>query len=137
MLTLAIVLAGFPVAWWTIGDLSETDDGFGLDYNFGRVRFDRRTETAVATSGLVVVAAASVRLLKLSIDGAIPQLWTLAVAELLVADFLAAGCARVLTAGTHGANIGGGMVLFYGRPILLAAYGVGLVLIVTAMHRTE
>lgn len=134
--TVAVVATGFPVAWWLIGDLSEPDLGGGLDYNFGRIEIDRRIETAVAVPALIVALVAASMLLKRRTDGALPRRWIVSVGVLTIANVLAAFSARVLTAGTHGANIGGGLVFLFGGPVLLGAYGAGFALLVRAA-RTE
>lgn len=131
-LTVVVVVAGFPVAWWLIGDLSEPDLGNGLDYNFGRIEIDRRVETTAAVPALLLGLVAMTKLLQRRTRGVLPRGWIVGVAVLTLANVLAAAGGRVLTAGSHGANIGGGMVLMFGGPVLLAAYGTGFALLVRA-----
>ncbi len=108
--------------WWLIGDLSERRVGrhpLALDYV---VRAPKISGWVTATVGGIALAveAASVALLVFAVRRRrLDQRWLGVVGSLMLAGMVAAWIARVVTAGSHGANIGAGLALFFGVPVVL------------------
>jgi hypothetical protein len=111
---MGFVMAVVVASWWLIGDVSvahqEPDD---LDYLF---RAPEIPGWITATAGLagVALALATGRPLLGARTTRRPA------AVLLVAAVTYGFMARVVTAGVIGANIGGGMVLLFGLPLVTA-----------------
>jgi len=121
-----------PAAWWSIGDLSESG---GTDDDVGRLEIDARIESAVGVPLLVLGLAAVTMLVVGGFRGTVSTRWFVGSALLVVAGSATAWCGRVLTADTHGANIGGGLILQLGIPVLISLY-VGAVAVLVADHRS-
>lgn len=113
------VLAAPIAAWWLIGDLSEPARGTrDLDYV---VRAPQVAPWAITTAGAVAVGAMAVAIVILAHavrTGRLQRGWLGVVALLMVEGALIAGIARMLTAGSVGANIGGGLALIFGVPVV-------------------
>lgn len=100
-----------------IGDLSEPS---GTDYAMEPWRFGRTiTVTAVIASAIAgawsVLALLLVRRMR-------TRLWRQAVVVFTGTAVIAGYCYRVMTAAVIGANIGAGMVILFGLPLI--AFGV-------------
>jgi hypothetical protein len=131
------ILATPVAAWWLIGDQSESRvPRRNRDY------FARAPNVAswiVATAGavalLVLVAAAGV-LVQAVRHRRIARGWMGVVGLLSFAGVLVAFFGRIATAGVDGANIGAGLSLIVGGPVLIVvvapAIGLGV-----SIHRTH
>lgn len=115
--TVAGVLLAPVVTWWLIGDLTETR--LNPDYIVEPPTLTTAQESVLGIAAtvfefgalLVIVSALRRRLIGLD---------ELQVAAPLLLAGAASGLAfRVVTAGTHGANIGGSMILLVGPPFVL------------------
>jgi hypothetical protein len=113
-------LCAFPAAWWLIGDLSES--GGSLEYNFGRLEIDPRLELGLGAPALMIGLAALTFLVSGHSRREVSTAWLFGSLMLVAVIAAAAGCGRVLTAGTGGANLGGGIVVLFGGPILLVLF---------------
>jgi hypothetical protein len=118
-------VATFIASWWLIGDQSEAAiEPYKLDYI---VRAPDIPDAAVAAAGvvsLVVTIAIALSLMVTRKRGARQELRT--VAALAAAGFVLAGVARIESAGSHGANIGGGLAIFLGGPIVVMLFAYAL-----------
>jgi hypothetical protein len=116
-------VVALPVlSWWLVGDLSSTA-AVGAGDRLSRVVqppvLGRPAAVAVVVLAAVVVAAALAVLLRRG--GALrrrPLWWFVAVPLALTAAAAGAG-GRVLTAATVDANIGAGLVVLLGVPLLV------------------
>lgn len=113
---LAAAAASLPAAAlagaWLVGDLSSPGAVSDLDYALRPLAVPRGVGVAAGVAGVVVLvlAVAVVR----RVPGAWPVLACLATAGLLLG-----GAYRVVTAGVIGANIGAGLAVLLGGPLLL------------------
>jgi hypothetical protein len=119
-------VATFIASWWLIGDQSEAAIGpYQLDYI---VQAPDVPDAAVAGVGVVclvvTIAIALTLIVRHTRSGARRELRI--VAALAAAGFVLAGIARVETAGSHGANIGGGLAVFFGGPIVVFLFAYAL-----------
>jgi hypothetical protein len=127
MAGLAAVVSTPFAAWWLIGDLSERRVGrhpLPLDYV---VRAPKIPGRITATLGAIAlaVAATSVAIVVVAVrQRRLDQRCLSVVGSLLLAGIVAAWIARVVTAGTRGANIGAGLAVVLGAPVI-----VGLVVL--------
>lgn len=129
-----MTISSFPLAWWLIGDLSE--DRYAadtLDCNFGRVDMDEAVATTVALVSLFVLAVGVTVLFRRWGSGAFASRRLLAVGLYVVGSVFTALCLRVMTAGTGGANIGGGLAVSFGAFVLLALFVTATTLYVTGL----
>jgi hypothetical protein len=113
------------VAWWLIGDLSESP---GTDYfmlrpltlKLGSERISGALASVVAVVGLALVLRARWGRTALSV-------WDRALLLTLGAEVGAAFVYRVFTAGVRGANIGGGLLLLMGVPVVAFMLALAIV----------
>lgn len=131
----AVVTSSFAavlVAAWLVGDLSyqgPVDPGFpGLDHAYPPLPLAADTYTAAGVVGLLVLLAAA---------GIAARTSGFA---LVLACFVGAGALvglmyRVMTAGVIGANIGAGLALMIGGPLLVALVVTGTALAVRRRPR--
>jgi hypothetical protein len=119
-------VAAFVASWWLIGDQTEASIRPG-DISYV-MRAPDLPSVAVAAAGVVsiVVVAAIVLSLIVTRPRARARREAATVAALAGAAFVLAGSARMETAGSHGANIGGGMAIIVGLPVavVLVAYAL-------------
>ncbi len=112
---LAVVGAAPLAVWFLVGQLRE---GNGGDYIFRVPDMNRTAEVALGLFAAAVVASAAARLVG-ERDWLIHAGWWRVYVRLLAAGILLALGARVVTAASVGANIGGGFVLYFGPlPVL-------------------
>ena len=112
----AVVVAVPIVTFWLVGDQSATDDPVYLDYIW-RASVSESAVRVFGIAALIVLLVASAYLLRamrpLRQHGHVLR----AVLMLVLAGEIGAVGVRVLTAGTRGANIGGGLFLILGLPV--------------------
>lgn len=109
---LAVPAAAASTAW-LIGDLSYTGptDGYGLDHAVEPL-LSERTLAVAGLAGLVLLVLALAALLRA------PRAWPVLACS-LAGGALVGLTYRVATAGVIGANIGYGLLLLVGAPVLL------------------
>lgn len=119
-----MVLATPVAAFWLLGDQSIDRDPEDLDH---MVRLQVSTD-AIRVAGIIALAAWVIAaIVILARYGARPPADAARlVSSLVVAGSMVAGIGRTVTAGTIGANIGGGLAVLAGPPILLAVIGYGV-----------
>jgi len=117
-------LAAAAVTWWAVGDLSYTGPssfGPGLDHLIPPPDISPAAEQLIGTVAAAAGAAACGVLLR---PGSSPRKdlrWLAVVLPLLAAAVLLGWGWRVLTAGVIGANIGAGLAVAFGGPLVVAA----------------
>lgn len=108
-----------PAGWWLVGDLSEAGDPRTLHYMLEPPRLN---QTLAASIGVVALIASILTLSAIwyvvSTRQA-DQRWLRLAVLLSVAGLILSVGLRILTAGVHGANIGGGLVIMFGLPLLI------------------
>jgi hypothetical protein len=112
---LTLVGATPLAAWFLLGQLRERN---GADYIFRVPEMNRSLEVVL---GIVVLAVAggAAGVLWRDRDWLIRGGWWRVYVRLLVAGVAVAAGARIVTAASGGANIGGGFILFFGPvPVL-------------------
>jgi hypothetical protein len=115
-----VVLVGaMPVAtWWLVGDLStEIADP---DYLIRPVQIEGMAANVVGLGAVVLAAGSVVTLVVAGARGRLARSWWPVLVELVLAGGLCGAGWRVLTAGVIGANIGAGLVMIVGGPIVAA-----------------
>jgi hypothetical protein len=121
-----LIIAAPLVAWWLIGPLEEKTPRAGdLDYI---VRAPDAPSWLTPTVGFVSLAVVTAALLNLVRRGNRERnrRWLPVVVPLVIAGVALAGIGRLVTAGADGANIGGGLALFYGLPVVAVLVGVAI-----------
>ncbi|MGI8663513.1 MAG: hypothetical protein ACR2LQ_09930 [Acidimicrobiales bacterium] len=129
-LALATVAVSMPVAtWWLAGSLDETDRNLpsGVEPRYDYiVRPPDVGVTVERVVGIVSVLAASVALMTLAVAvrrrRLVARPWVELILCVAISGVAIGGAGRVVTAGTLGANIGGGVLLFVLPPTLLAVW---------------
>ncbi len=123
--TLVGGVATFLAAWWLIGDQSSKGINRPLDYVVRAPDIPNAMVVAAGVVGLVVAIAILFQLVVAARRGDLRvRHENTAVLASLAVGFVAAGSARVITAGSVGANIGAGLAVFGGGAIILWLVGV-------------
>lgn len=108
---------------WLVGDLSSRGDAADLDYALRPFAVSQGVHVAAGVAGLAVLVLAVV------VVRGVPSVRPV-LACLLTAGLLLGGAYRVMTAGVVDANIGAGLAVFLGGPLLLALLVAAVVLAV-------
>jgi hypothetical protein len=126
-LTLAVtaLLVSVPVvAWWLPGDLTSEKskalaaDGEVLDHMVDPLPLGSTAELVIGiVAGLVLIAAAVV-LIRATMARQIDPRWWIVLGPLCAAGAVVGFGWRMITAGGIGANVGGGLTLLFGLPIV-------------------
>jgi hypothetical protein len=120
-----VLIAAVPVAtWWAVGDLST--DLPDPDYQIRPFDIGPTAEQVAGVSATVLAAAAVVALIHAGRAGRFDRRWWPVLVELVLAGALCGAGWRVLTAGVIGANIGAGLVLWVGAPMVAALVGLAV-----------
>ncbi|TJZ55712.1 hypothetical protein FCH28_10370 [Streptomyces piniterrae] len=128
----AVLAAAVPVATW--GLLGRHDHQgvppSELDHAVEPLDIPAGLEAAIGVVALLLVGACTALLVRASRRGTFDRRWWQVLGPLLVAGLVIGSGWRVLTAGVVGANIGAGLVIMIGGPVvaglLLWAAGRGL-----------
>ena len=119
------LIVAVPVAtWWAVGDLST--DLPDPDYQIRPFDIGHTTEQVAGVSAAVLAAAVIVVLIHAGRAGRFDRRWWPVLVELILAGALCGAGWRVLTAGVIGANIGAGLVLWIGGPMVAALVGLAV-----------
>ncbi|MEV7346108.1 hypothetical protein [Streptomyces sp. NPDC093544] len=134
----AVLVAGVPVAaWGLMGQQNSAElPASQLDYAFQPLGIPEGLDTVLGVTALLVAGVGATLLVRASRSGGLDKHWWGVLAPLIMAGLLVGMGWRVMTAGVIGANIGAGLVVFFGGPVvaglLLWALGRGVWL---ATHR--
>ncbi|QPP08326.1 hypothetical protein G4Z16_20165 [Streptomyces bathyalis] len=140
VLVAGVLVAAVPVATW---GLMGQDDAQGLppsqlDHAYEPLAIPAGVQTALGIGALLLAAAALVLLVRAWRRGTFDRRWWQVLGPLMVAGLIVGAGWRVLTAGVVGANIGAGLVVLFGAPVVVAlalwAAGRGVWL---ALHRSD
>jgi hypothetical protein len=115
----ACVLATPVAVWWLVGDLSvAAPAGAGLDYVIRPPAIDPWAERLIGVGGLLVTGLALVLLVRASRQRRFDRRWWATLLPAMGAGIVAGFGARVVTAGTIGANIGAGLTIVLGGALM-------------------
>lgn len=116
-----LVVAAVPVAtWFLVGYLSEEG---GTDHIVEIRQLDRPVEIFLGVLAALIALGAGWSFLGRSRNWLIDEGWWRVYVRLLGCGLFLAVGARIVTAGSSGANIGGGMLLLFGPLLLLYLWG--------------
>lgn len=123
------LLLATPVAtWWLVGDLSATvPPGTSLDYTIRPPAIAPWAERVAGIGALLVTGAALAVLVRGARRRRFDRRWWAALLPAVAAGGLAGLGWRVMTAGTIGANVGAGLTILVGGPVvaLLLLWAIG------------
>jgi hypothetical protein len=114
---LVAVVSAPAATWWLVGDLSAegfTDDE--LDYMFRAPGWAERLAAPMGAAALFALLCAGAVLARVAATKRLQRDWLVVVSLLVLAGVIAAGIARLATAGVIGANIGGSLSIMFGAP---------------------
>jgi hypothetical protein len=109
-----------PVAtWWLVGQQdADVPAGTELDYAYRPLDIDPEVERVVGIGSTLLAVVSAVVLL--GFRRRFDRRWWSVLIPVLAAGVLIGSGWRVLTAGVIGANIGAGMMLLFGVPLIAA-----------------
>jgi hypothetical protein len=114
------LVAGVPVAAWGLMG-QQNVEGFlasELDYAFQPWAISDGVAALIGVAGLLVAGAGAALLVRGSRRGTLDRRWWGVLGPLVVAGVIAGVGWRILTAGVIGANIGAGLMIMFGVPLL-------------------
>lgn len=129
-----LVVSSPVAAWWLVGPnpgseiagdptLSPND----YDYMFRPPSIDPAVERIVGGGAVVAGLVAAAVLVVAVRSRRIDRRWWSPVIALVLAGIIVGTAARVMTAAVIGANIGGGIMLLFGTPVVLVLVAGGIV----------
>jgi len=116
----AALVAAVPVAAWGLmgqQNATEVPDG-QLDYAFRPFDVPDGLDTVLGVIALLLGGVGAALLVRASRRGELDRRWWEVIAPLVVAGVIVGAGWRVLTAGVVGANIGAGLVVIVGGPVV-------------------
>ncbi len=116
----ALVAAVPVVTWWLVGDLSTVSLADDPDYAFRPMTLSPMTERAVGIASLALAVGAVAVLAWATRRRALDRRWWTVLGLLAAAGCIVGLGWRVLTAGVIGANIGAGLFILVGGPVVAA-----------------
>src|SRR5215472_1781022 len=130
-----LVLA-FPVAsWWLVGDLSTVPASEHPDFAFRPLDVGRGVERAAGLASVLVAAVMLLMLVWFTVRHLFDARWWTVLVPLMAAGFIIGAGWRVMTAGVIGANIGAGIVVIFGGPLVAALLVWAVARSVYLVHR--
>jgi len=140
--TAVALVVAMPVAtWWLVGDQTSPfmkqrmnaavkdpaiQAGLDPDYMYRPFDIAPATERAAGVVAVMLVVAAVVVLILASLTGRLHVGWWGVLGALSLAGTVCGSGWRVMTAAVDGANIGGGMVIMFGGPLVLGLVAAAL-----------
>jgi len=128
-----MVMAVPVVSWWLVGDQSSVPAGAHPDFTFQGFEVGPSVERAAGIGSTVLAVVTMVVLAWAMYRRQIDWRWWGVLVLVMAAGFIVGSGWRVMTAGGIGANIGAGLVVFFGGPIVVAllicarAYSIHLI----------
>jgi len=117
---LGLVMAVPVVTWWIVGDQSDVPAGAEPDYTFEPFHVGLGIERAVGIGSTVLAVVALLVLAWATYRHHLDPRWWGVLFPLMAAGFIVGSGWRVMTAGGIGANIGAGLVVIFGGPVVAA-----------------
>jgi hypothetical protein len=116
----AVLVAAAPVAaWGLMGQQNAAQlPPSQLDYAFRPWDLPNGLDTALGAVALLLAGVGAALLVRDTRRGSLDRRWWGVLAPLIVAGLLVGVGWRVLTAGVIGANIGAGLAIFFGGPVV-------------------
>ena len=112
-------MIAFPVVvWWLVADQS-TVPPRGADYAFRPLLIDPSAERAVGIGSVLLFVVALSMLVWADHRHPFGRRWWVVLGLVLSAGFIIGSGWRVMTAGVIGANIGAGLVVMFGGPVVV------------------
>jgi hypothetical protein len=121
----ALVLATPVATWWLVGDLSEPVAN--PDYMIRPISVSQGMERAVGLGSMLVLAVSISVVASFFRRRQLDRKWVPPIVFLVVSAAIAGAGWRVVTAGVIGANIGGGIVVLGGLPLVIGLVIAALV----------
>lgn len=113
------LVTAFPIAvWWLVGDQSTVRPS-DADYAFRPLLIGPGAERAVGIGSVLLVVVALSVLVWATYRGPFARGWWIVLGLLLAAGFIIGSGWRVMTAGVIGANIGAGLAVMFGGPVVV------------------
>ncbi|WP_146605643.1 hypothetical protein [Micromonospora craterilacus] len=134
VLVVALLLATPVATAWLVGDLTNREarrlaaEGVPLDYFLRPVSLGATGDRVVGVLACVLVILSLALLIRATATRTLDSRWWTVLLALMLSGALIGFAWRVMTAGGIGANIGAGLVVLAGGPVLL------LLLIVAAVQ---
>jgi hypothetical protein len=116
---LALVLAAPVATWWLVGDQSTVPVSMDPCYVFRPWPIGPVAARVAGIGSLTVAGLAAAVLGWATLRRLLDIRWWAVLGPLLAAGFIAGAGWRVMTAGVIGANIGAGLVILVGGPMIL------------------
>ncbi|MEO7745842.1 MAG: hypothetical protein ABIV05_06390 [Actinomycetota bacterium] len=117
---LCLVVAVPVLTWWLVGDLSTVSLAEDPDYALRPLPVNPTTERAVGIASLALAVGAVAVLTWATRRRALDRRWVKVLVLLVAAGGVVGLGWRILTAGVIGANIGAGLFVFVGGPLVAA-----------------
>lgn len=119
-LSAAVLVAAVPVAAWGLMGQQNADElpSADLDYAFQPLNIPDGTAALIGAIALALAGVGAAMLVRASRRGSLDRRWWGVLAPLTVAGVIVGVGWRVLTAGVVGANIGAGLVIIFGGPVV-------------------
>ncbi|WBB55489.1 hypothetical protein [Verrucosispora sp. WMMD573] len=132
-LVVALLLSTPVVTGWLVGDLTGeaarqlAAEGEPLDYAVEPVSLGQAGDRVLVAVASVLLLVSLALLIRATVTHELDPRWWFALVPLIVAGALVGLGWRIVTAGAIGANIGAGLVVLGGGPVLLILLGVAAV----------
>ncbi len=123
---LVVALTSAATTWWLVGDLTVTTSGH-ITYTIVPPDISPGWGRAIGIGSAVIGGSAVASALYGSAKGRWDPGWRWVMAMVGGAGMILGYGSRVLTAGFSGANLGAGLVVLLGAPIVLGLLGAALV----------
>jgi hypothetical protein len=121
LLASAGLVLAFPVAtWWLVGDQSTVPATAHPDFAFRPLNVSRAAERAAGLASALLAAVMLLILVWFTVRHLFDARWWTVVVPLMAAGFITGAGWRVMTAGVIDANIGAGLVVLLGTPLVTA-----------------
>ncbi|MEV6010946.1 hypothetical protein AB0M29_29525 [Streptomyces sp. NPDC051976] len=139
LVSAAVLVVAAPMAVW---GLMGQDDYQGLppselDYAVRPPGVPAHLALPIGLVGLALAAAAGTVLVRGALRGAFDPRWWQVLAPLVATGVISAWCWRVMTAGVVGANIGAGIAVALGTPVVFTLLVCAVVRTVALLRRRD